>query len=125
VTRLAFLSPESPPLRILEVRGGVPEGSIRIGPDRALVVGDTAASLEGYRVYDMSSALVAIDVDGEQLMQRLTELDLDALPAIGSVARGTTAVIERVDGDRFRLLVPQELAQYVAEFAAHSAEGLA
>jgi sarcosine oxidase gamma subunit len=125
VTRLAFLSPESPPLRILEVRGGVPEGSIRIGPDRALVVGDTAASLEGYRVYDMSSALVAIDVDGEQLMQRLTELDLDALPAIGSVARGTTAVIERVDGDRFRLLVPQELAQYVAEFAAHAAEGLA
>ena len=40
VTRLSFLSPVSPPLRILEVRGGVPDGSIPIGPDRALVVGD-------------------------------------------------------------------------------------
>ena len=47
MTRLGFLSPVSPPLRILEVRGGVPDGSIPIGPDRALVVGDTAADLGG------------------------------------------------------------------------------
>ena len=127
MTRLAFLSPESPPLRILEVRGGVPEGSIPVGPDRALVVGDAAAGLDldGCRVYDMSAALVAVEVEGEQLMRRLTELDLDGLPAIGSVARGVTAVIERRGGARFRLLVPQELAQYVADVVADAAEGLA
>jgi sarcosine oxidase gamma subunit len=125
MSRLAFLSPESPPLRILEVRGGVPDGSIAIGADRALVVGEDAGELDGYRVYDMSAALVAIEVEGAELMRRLTELDLDALPAIGAVARGTTAVIERLEGDRFRLLVPQELAQFVAEFVADASEGLA
>jgi sarcosine oxidase gamma subunit len=119
---LAFLSPESPELRILELRGGVPDGSIPIGPDRALVVGEVAANLDRYRVYDMSAALVALEVEGAELMRRLTELDLDALPAIGAVARGTTAVIERLERERFRLLVPQELAQYVAEFIAHAAE---
>jgi hypothetical protein len=125
VSRLGFLSPASPALRILEVRGGVPAGSVPLGRDRALVVGDVPLDLAGYRVYDMSAALVAIEVEGEELMRRLTELDLDALPAVGAVARGTTAVIERLDGERFRLLVPQELAQFVAEFVADAAEGLA
>jgi sarcosine oxidase gamma subunit len=124
MSRLAFLSPESPALRILEVRGGVPDGSIPIGRDRALVIGEAAANLDGFRVYDMSAALVAIDVEGEALMRRLTELDLDALPAIGAVARGTTAVIERLERDRFRLLVPQELAQYIADVVADAAEGI-
>ena len=39
-------------------------------------------------------------------MRRLTELDLDALPAIGSIARGTPALIERRGGERFRLFPP-------------------
>ena len=152
MTRLAFISPhesDSPPvspiahlqspaftdvslLGKLEVHGGVPEGAIPIGIDRGLLVvdGDPRAerdrlTAEGYRVYDLTSALAGLEVDGEQLMRRLTELDLDALPAVGSVARGTPAVIERVDADRFRLFVPQELAQYVAEVVADLAEGLA
>jgi hypothetical protein len=112
VTRLSFLSPVSPPLRILEVRGGVPAGSIQIGPDRALVVGDSAADLDGYRVYDMSAALVAIEVESEALLRRLTELT--ELPAVGSVLRGVPAVTER-HGAGFRLFVPQELSQYAAE----------
>ena len=57
-------------------------------------------------------------------MHRLTELDLEALPAVGSVARGTPAVIERLEGERFRLFVPQELAQYVAEVINDQAAGL-
>ena len=112
MTRLAFLSPETPPLRILEVRGGVPEGAIPIGPDRALVVGDTAADLDGYRVYDQSAALVAIEVESEALLRRVTELT--EFPAAGSILRGVPAVIER-GGEGFRLFVPQELSQYVAE----------
>jgi hypothetical protein len=112
MSRLSFLTPVAPPLQILEVRGGVPEGSIRIGSDRALVVGETAADLNGYRVYDMSAALVAIEVESEALLQRVTELT--EFPAAGAILRGVPAVIEP-RGAGFRLFVPQELSQYVAE----------
>jgi len=112
VTRLSFLSPVSPPLRILEVRGGVPDGSIPIGPERALVVGDTAPDLDGYRGYDMSAALVAVEIESAALLARVTELT--EFPAVGSILRGVPAVIER-RGDGFRLFVPQELSQYVRE----------
>jgi hypothetical protein len=112
VTRLAFLSPLSPSLRILEVRGGVPEGSIPIGPHRAVVVGEIEADLDGYRVYDMSAALVAIEVESEALLRRVTELT--EFPAAGPILRGVPAVIER-QGDGFRVFVPQELSQYVTE----------
>jgi hypothetical protein len=131
VSRLTFLSPHeadvtgAPALGKLEVRGGIPDGAIPIGPARGLVVveGDPRAERDrltasGYRVYDMTAALTSLEVEGEQLMRRLTELDLDALPAIGAVARGTTAVIERLGPDRFRLHVPQELGQYVADVIA-------
>jgi hypothetical protein len=94
------------------VRGGVPDGSIRIGPDRALVVGEASADLSGYRVYDMSAALVAIEVESEALLGRVTELT--EFPAAGSILRGVPAVIER-RGAGFRLFVPQELSQYAAE----------
>jgi len=147
VSRLEFMSPVArhavSPLRHiegvtdvshlgkLEVRGGIPAGAIPIGVDRALVVvdGDPRAErdrllAEGYRVYDMTAALAALEVDGEDLMRRLTELDLDALPAVGSILRGTPAVIERRHGDRFRLFVPQELGQFVAETVVDLAAGL-
>ena len=112
MTRLSFLSPVSPPLRILEVHGGVPDGSIPIGLDRALVVGDGGPDLDGYRVYDMSAALVAIEVENEALLRRVTELT--EFPAVGSILRDVPTVIERW-GDGFRLFVPQELSQYVTE----------
>jgi hypothetical protein len=112
VTRLSFLSPAEPPLKVLEVRGGVPDGSIPIGPERALVVGEIDADLDGYRVYDMSAALVAIEVESEALLQRVTELT--EFPAAGAILRGVPAVIEP-RGDGFRLFVPQELSQYVSE----------
>lgn len=121
MTRLAFLSPVSPPLRILEVRGGVPAGAIPIGPERALVVGDTEADLSGYRVYDLSAALVAIEVENEELLRRVTELT--EFPAAGSILRGVPAVIERRGGG-FRLFVPQELSQYVAETIEQLRSGL-
>ena len=148
MSRLAFLSPHEDdvpgvsPLRVqspaftdvsalgkLEVRGEV--DGISIGPGRTLVVveGDVRAerdrlSAAGYRVYDLTGALAGLEVEGEALLRRLTELDLDALPAIGSIARGTPAVIERRGGERFRLFVPQELGQYVAEVVDDLAKGL-
>jgi hypothetical protein len=152
MSRLAFLSPHEAdvagvsPLRHvsstafsdvshlgkLEVRGDV-DGldAIPLGPGRALRVleGDVRGERDrllalGYRVYDMTAALAALEVEGEDLMRRLTELDLDALPAIGSIARGTTALIERRGGERFRLFVPQELGQFVAEVVTDMARGL-
>lgn len=121
MSRLSFLSPVSPPLRILEVRCGVPDGSIPIGPNRALVVGETSADLEGYRVYDMSAALVAIEVESDELLRRVTELT--EFPAAGSILRGVPAVIEE-RGSGFRLFVPQELSQYVAETIDQLRSGL-
>lgn len=121
----------------LEVRGDVARliaisiDAIPLGPNRALLVleGDVRVERDrlvdqGYRVYDLTAALAALEVEGEDLMRRLTELDLDALPAIGSIARGTTALIERRDGERFRLFVPQELGQFVAEVVTDMARGL-
>jgi hypothetical protein len=115
----------------LEVRGGIPEGAIPIGPNRALLVieGDVREardrlSGEGLRVYDMTAALAALEIEGEDLLRRLTELDLERLPAIGSIARGTPALIERRKGERFRLFVPQELGHFVAEVVEDMARGL-
>jgi hypothetical protein len=147
VSRLEFMSPVGEhavsPLRTvvgvtdvshlgkLEVRGGVPDGAIELGPGRALVVvdGDPRAERDrlqaaGYRVYDMTAALAALEVEGEQLMRRLTELDLERLPATGSILRGTPALIERRGGERFRLYVPQELGQFVAETIVDIRSGL-
>jgi hypothetical protein len=154
VSRLTFLSPDEcapevaqvSPLRhaelgtavrdvsglgLLEVRGDVPDGALPIGPERGLLVldGDVRAVRErleadGLRVYDQTAALAAFEVEGEDVMRRLTELDLDALPAIGAVARGVPAVIQRRGRERFRLFVPQELGHYVAEVTSDAARGL-
>ena len=108
-----------------EIRGdahGLDGEVIRISLDRALVVGDRRP--DAPRVYDMTAALAAFEVEGEDLMRRLTELDLDELPAIGSILRGTPALIERRGGERFRLYVPQELGHYVAETVVDLAKGL-
>jgi hypothetical protein len=122
----------------LELRGDVDaieagpgEQLIRITARRALLVvdGPTAAArgrltARGLRVYDMSAALAALELEGEDLLRRLTELDPGTLPAIGSVARGTPALIERREGQTFRLFVPQELGHYVAEVVLDAARGL-
>ena len=111
MSRLSFMSAPSAPLRLLEVRGGVPEGAIAIGPDRGLLVGDTDVDLNGYRVYDMSGALAVVEVEA-QLIPRLTELQ--DFPCVGSILRGVPAVIEPRDGG-YRLFVPIELGQFVRE----------
>ena len=149
MSRLSFLSPHesdfepvSPLARVeasaftdvsslgkLEVRADV--DGIPIAPGRTLVVvdGDVRAERDrltaaGHRVYDMTGALAALEIEGDDLMRRLTELDLDALPAIGSIARGTTALIERRGPEHYRLFAPQELGQFVGEVVEDMARGL-
>ena len=146
MSRLAFLSPDlcAPDVVLdrsepgkLEVRGEIGsleqqdgEELLPLAPGRALLVTDRPAAArerlaaDGFRVYDMTAALSTLEFEGEDLLRRLTELDPEQLPAVGSIARGTPAVIERREGGRFRVYVPRELGQYVAEVVADLAQGL-
>jgi sarcosine oxidase gamma subunit len=120
----------------LEIRGEV--GDLRsraleivpITPERALVLcdftktGEIRARLsEHFLVIDMSAALAGLQVRGETLMRRLTDLDLDALPAVGPIAH-VQAYVLRDDGDVFRLFFPQEYGDYLAEVVVDAAEGV-
>jgi hypothetical protein len=147
MSRLGFLSPDEcapevvldrSELGKLEIRGDVEslepgegEELLPLGHRRALLltgrpttVARERLTASGYRVYDMTAALTTLEFDGEDLLRRLTELDPEQLPAIGAIARGTPALIERRDGERFRVHVPQELGQYVAEVVADMTRGL-
>lgn len=125
----------------LEVRGDVgaldePEVAL-VDPGRALVLCDydEAAAVRGRlrarfeHVLDLTGALAGIrirgeqllHVRGEQLLRRLTDLDLDVLPARGSVAHVPALVLR--DGDRFTLLFAQEYARYLAEVVVDAAAG--
>jgi hypothetical protein len=129
---------ELPQLRKLELRGELrgfePEAGeslLPLGPGRALVVSEGSAlpvrdriSAAGYRVYDMTAALAALEFEGVDLLARLTELGPEQLPATGSIARGTPALIEARGGGRFRLYVARELARCVAEVIVDLARGL-
>ena len=122
----------------LEVRGDVDalettgdEYVLPLGPGRALLVTPGSAggaqvrlTAAGFAVYDMTAALAAVEIEGEALLRRLTDLDPRRLPTVGSIARGTPALIERRDGDRFRLFVAQELGHFVAEVIVDMAAGL-
>jgi sarcosine oxidase gamma subunit len=56
-------------------------------------------------------------------MRRLTDLDLDSLPAVGAVAH-VKAYVLRDDAETFRLFFPQEYGHYLAEVVVDAAEGL-
>jgi hypothetical protein len=116
----------------LEVRG--PTGGlapdaelITITPSRALVVcepGRTAAlrdSLPGV-VIDMTSALAGIELESPEVMQRLTDLDLAALPAAGKFA-GVPALVNRSEAG-FRVFFPQEFGDSVVAIVRDTQEGL-
>jgi hypothetical protein len=117
----------------LEVRGDVDAVDVdaevvRITPHRALVIcpyercAELRAQLGG-TIIDLTGALAGLELDGERAMRRLTDLDLDALPAVGKVAEVPAVVLR--DGDRFRVFFPQELGHYVAEVVLDTLDGLA
>jgi hypothetical protein len=118
----------------LEVRGvdidtlKVDAEVIRVAPRRALVVcederrDELARSLPGL-VIDMTAAYAGIEVEGEDLMRRLTDLDLDHMPVVGKVATVQTFVSR--DGERFRLFFPRELAESVVAIVNDAQAGLA
>lgn len=121
----------------VEIRGdlnvvvaGAGEELVRLSPRRGLlfVDGDPLDAIErlrasGLRAYDMTGALAGLELEGKRLLQRLTDLDLDALPAAGGFAR-IGAIVLRDEGERFRAYFPQELGHYVAEVVLDALAGL-
>jgi len=61
--------------------------------------------------------------EAEHLLRRVTDLDLEALPAVGAVAHVQALVVREAPG-RVRLWFPQEYADYVAEVVLDAWEGL-
>lgn len=116
----------------LELRGDVDSidvdaDVIRITPTRALVVcaleecSALRSSLPGI-VIDVTGALAGIEVEGETLMRRLTDLNLQNLPTTGKVA-GVPALVAR-SGARFRVFFPQEYGDSVVAMVRDLMEGL-
>jgi hypothetical protein len=120
----------------IEVRGDLEELEagkfeiVWITPRRALVLCgyDEAAVLrkqlsERFLAIDVSGALAGLEVSGAALMRRLTDLDLDALPAAGPVAH-VQAIVLRDEGETFRFFFPQEYGHYLAEVVSDLVRGL-
>lgn len=121
----------------LEVRGAVervaPEPGDAfhvIGPGQGLYVheGPTAKLRDflagsGFSVIDQTAAYAAFEVHGEALLRRLTDLDLDVLPAAGLFAR-VRGIVTRGDRDAFVVFVAQEHGHYVCEAVLDALDGL-
>ena len=102
---------------------------VRITPGRGLVLCDFTKTVgvlellqEDFLAMDSSGTLAGLQVRGEALMRRITDLDLDALPAAGAVAHVQALVLR--DDDTFRLFFGQEYSDYLAEVVVDAWEGL-
>jgi sarcosine oxidase gamma subunit len=119
----------------LDVRGDVAEITdgeiVRLTPTRALVFCPWEATTalrarlrsEGLHVVDVTAAYAGLRVQGQKLLQRLTDLDLNELPAVGAVAH-IQGVVLRDDEESFRIFFPQEYSDYLAEVVLDAAGGL-
>ena len=122
---------------VIEIRGDVERASavegeelVRLSSRRALLLTETDPMLaverlrsEGVLAYDLTAGHAGFAVRGEQLMRRLTDLDLERLPAAGPVLR-VPAIVLRDGGERFRVYVAQELGHDVAVAVLDTLEGL-
>jgi len=118
----------------IEIRGNLPKSVrggelVRITPNRGLVLCDFTKTVDlleklsqDYLAIDVTATLAGLSVRGEQIMRRITDLDLDALPAAGAVSH-IQAVVTR-DGDSFALWFGQEYSDYLAEVILDAWEGL-
>ena len=121
---------------VVEVRGDVDavptsaaEELLRLSPRRAfLFTDDPAAAVAraraaGALAFDATGALAGLAIASEQVMRRLTDLDLDSIPTAGPFAR-VTALFRRDADGWFHVYVQQELGHYVAEAVLDAIAGL-
>ena len=122
-------------LRKVELRGAsaddVPEEAeaIWITPQRVLLVWDDeqgSADIDAGASFalELTGALAGIEIEGETLMRRLTDLDLSRLPAAGKVA-GVPAIVGPAAGSRYRIFFAQEVGHSVVETVRDLQEGVA
>ena len=102
---------------------------VRITPTRGLVLCDFTRTVEvlerlqgEFLAIDMSATLAGLQVRGETLMRRITDIDHDSLPASGGVSHIQALVLR--DGDTVRLFFGQEYSDYLAEVVIDAHEGL-
>jgi hypothetical protein len=102
---------------------------VRITPTRGLVLCDFARAADLCRdlsrqflAIDVSGTLAGLQVQGAALMRRITDLDLDALPAAGSISHVQAIVLRH--GDMFSFFFGQEYSDYLAEVVIDAWEGL-
>ena len=122
---------------IVEVRGDVDavpttagETLLVLTPRRGFLFTDddpvdavARARVAGALAYDATGALSGLAIASERVMRRLTDLDLDSVPAAGPFAR-VTALFRRGADDWFHVYVQQELGHYVAEAVLDAIAGL-
>jgi glycine cleavage system aminomethyltransferase T len=75
---------------------------------------------------DMTAAYAALEIEGPgaaTAMRRLTALDLEGLPAVGSVAH-VRAFVFRTGQERYLVFFPQEYGHYLWEVAVDTVEPL-
>jgi hypothetical protein len=122
---------------VVEIRGDVDavptaagEELLRLSPRRGFLFTDgdpvdavARARAAGAVAYDATGALAGIAVVSEQVMRRLTDLDLETIPTAGPFAR-VTALFRRGADGWFHVYVQQELGHYVAEAVLDAIVGL-
>ena len=122
---------------VVEIRGDLElvapaagEELVQLSPRRGFLFtdedpADVAERLRvaGVLAYDATGALAGIAIASEQVMRRLTDLDLDRVPTAGPFAH-VTAIVRRDDDGWFEVYVQQELGHYVAEAVVDALAGL-
>jgi hypothetical protein len=122
---------------IVEIRGdldsAVPtagEELVRLSPRRGFLFtpGDPTEVVQRVRAggalaYDATAAYAGIAIANEQVLRRLTDVDLERIPTAGPFAR-VTALFRRDADGWIRVYVHQELGHYVAEAVLDAIAGL-
>jgi hypothetical protein len=83
----------------------------------------TRARAAGVLAYDATAAYAGLAIASEQVMRRLTDLELERIPTAGPFAH-VTALFRKAPDGWFNVHVQQELGHYVAEAVLDVIAGL-
>jgi hypothetical protein len=122
---------------IVEIRGNVDsvvpasgEELLRLSPRRAFLFtsGNPVETVERVRAegalaYDATGAYAGVAIADEQVVRRLSDLDLEQIPTAGPFAH-VTALFRRGPDGWIHVHVHQELGHYVAEAVLDALTGL-